>query len=384
MCHVQIGVLCRAHDNVIAAFDRLDPGTLACPAEQQRAIADTAILAARGLFPGGGSFAQAHHLASQTFHHPALQIIGGFQPVFGTQLRSCGRTGPGVAGQLITAQMHVFKWKYLRQLRDDGFCHLPCLVHRRVDRVLRIALHGMFRTVVGRVAQAVNRGVDGQGMGRKLDLWHDVDVQPARVADQFLDKLLRIAAARLDAAPEQARQHVSFTAQPGFLPKIRQGFQLQAKRLIIGEMPVKAVHLHQRHQVQIGNQRVRLKEMPRAIQMHPAPAKGRPVADFRKWNIAAMRAQQMQQADRPVKHAPGVTCLQMHRVFPYGNLMMFRRHRGISFRVHGQAAVAQEGPQPVATGQTIYRLKFWVIAGKACNRDCFGVGSTAFWRRAEA
>ena len=75
-------------------------------------------------------------------------------------------------------------------------------------------------------------------------------------------------------------------------------------------MPVKAVELHQRHQVQKPEDRAHLVEMPRAIKMLAAPFKARRILDHAAGQAAVMGRAQGQKRDRPVPQAGRVGVME--------------------------------------------------------------------------
>ena len=90
----------------------------------------------------------------------------------------------------------------------------------------------------------------------------------------------------------------ALTPKGGALPQKRLGRDFKPERLVIGEMPVEAVQLQQRHQVKKPQDEVDREEMPRAVQMLAAPAEAGAVGDRAAGHLPVAGFAQVQERDR--------------------------------------------------------------------------------------
>jgi len=151
---------------------------------------------------------------------------------------------------------------------------------RRVRRIEDVLVHAPPRphgNGVPRVAELGIRGDGGLGMARHLDLRHDRDEARARVGDDLTDVVLRVeAAVRLAVEPPRGRvmvlpAHERLTTPRPHLGESRVLLDLDPPSLVVRQVPVKAVELMERRQIDQLLHELLGHEMPRRVQMHAPP-----------------------------------------------------------------------------------------------------------------
>ena len=96
-----------------------------------------------------------------------------------------------------------------------------------------------------------------------VKLGHDANAAIARVRDDLFDLFLRVV--------------VAVGAE---LVQLRKLLALDAEALVFREVPVKDVHLHGRHRVEIALEHLHRLEVTRDVDHQPAPWKARPIVDL--------------------------------------------------------------------------------------------------------
>ena len=127
------------------------------------------------------------------------------------------------------------------------------------------------------------RGDDCLRMARHLDFRHDGHVPRRRVAHHFADIVLGVETTMTDAVEPLIL--VTMPADEGLLAprgdrrQLRVLLDLQAPSLIVGEVPVEAVHLVQREEVDVLLDELLGLEVTRDVEVRASPAKARHVLD---------------------------------------------------------------------------------------------------------
>ena len=117
-------------------------------------------------------------------------------------------------------------------------------------------------------------------MSGQVHLGHDGDAPRGGVVHHLPDFLPGIEAAVADVVVggEVPPDHRAF-APAGDLAEEREGADLDAPALVVGQVPVETVELVHRHHVQVALDLVDAPEMPRGVQVHAAPGEARAVLD---------------------------------------------------------------------------------------------------------
>ena len=108
-------------------------------------------------------------------------------------------------------------------------------------------------------------------MAGHVDFGDDGDVAVGRIAHDIADFVLSVVTAVADAVVDRRvmAQHGAVAPRTHFgQPRIFLYFHAPA--LIIGQVPVQAVHAVEGHDVDVALHRFHAKEMAHAIQVHPA------------------------------------------------------------------------------------------------------------------
>ena len=211
----------------------------------------------------------------------------------------------------------------LGHLRRHGLPDPPAFLLRRVHDVFRVTLHRRLRPGVTGIAGPGKDLCNGECVGRNLDLWHDLDVQRLGMGDDPRGIGAGIPPTRADATAKDTRQQMPLATLMG-PGQFRERGEVQAECLVIGEMPVKAVHFQQGQKVEQAQDRLHAVEMTRAVEMLPAPFEPRRVFDHAAGDLAPMGTEQRCEGYAAVEGTGSVTMAERRTLGPNGQAVGFR------------------------------------------------------------
>ena len=211
-----------------------------------------------------------------------------FKPIFPHERANARAVLPLLAGYLISADVKERIGKQRGHLADEcvqklisGFARR---VHGRIEHApVAFDLIRPGRTGKLRIAQQPTGGVAGN-----IELGHHANAAVARVRDHIANLLLRVVK--------------TIGAE---LLQLRKTLALDAKTLVVGEVPMEDVQLHGRHAVQIALDHFDGHPVPRDIQMQAAPGKARMIlnVDNRRFEAFRDRDKQLSKCFQASQHA---------------------------------------------------------------------------------
>ncbi len=179
---------------------------------------------------------------------------------------------PAVLRTFVAADVDVGGGKEVRHLGQHALQDLEGLL---VPGAVDVGVDAPVVLHFERAAGAGQLGVRGQGGHRvpgHLDLGNDHHVTALGVAHDLPDVVLGIESAVNDAVLGLA---------PGALPgELGVFLDLDSPALVLGQMPVEAVHLEFRQQVDVPLDEILGHEMPAAVEVQPPPGKAGDILDL--------------------------------------------------------------------------------------------------------
>ena len=173
---------------------------------------------------------------------------------------------PRLSVHFVSTDVEIVVRKEPGHFSDENIQKLVRLLIRGIHRGIH---HAPFFFDLERSRRTGNFGIPdkpGAAVAGHIKFRNDADPAVARVRNQLANFVLRV----IRSARSQAMQ-------------LRQFLALGAKSLIVRDMPVKDVHLHRFHSVQIPLEHFHRRKVPARIDQQAAPAKSRLVFDVHCW-----------------------------------------------------------------------------------------------------
>ena len=280
---VEIAVAVGRHDDVIAGLGRLDAAFRAPPGHHGSARLE---LAFEDLVPADDLLALGCEELLDPVGHIALQVLlgGAVLVVLESQFADLGLAVgvgfPFLLGALVAPDMDVFRREEVRHFGQDVLQEDHRLFLADVEDLVRDAPFGA--NLVGTCAAAQFR-VGGQRrdhVAGKVDLGDDGDAQFVRVCDDVPDLVLGVVSAVADAvvALPVLGDHRA-VAEGADLREFGIALELDAPALVLGQMPVEAVELVHRHDVEVAFHFRYAEEMASAVEVRTPVAEARRILD---------------------------------------------------------------------------------------------------------
>ena len=336
----------RGHDDRIALPGRPDAPFGAAPRHDGGRRRNAAV---ENLVPADQAPAVRLQEAFDALRGVALQLPRRGQPL-GAHARPAVRTLlPHFGRALVAADMNIGRGEEPDYLVE----HPLDEVERRIapdaeDPVVDVPRLAHL-VPFARAAQPRIGGQRRHGVARELDLGNDRDEAPRGIVDHFAHLLLCIEAAvgalvvtaRLVVlaagvlADERAPPHRSDARQLGVAA------DFDAPALIVGQVPVKDIHLVQRQQIERALDLVDRKEVARHVEHQPAVGHRGPVLDLHRGQfdrphaaVEGLHGQQLPQRLHGIEGPFGSPGPNIHPLRRHRQTVGIGRHRGIQEEIH--------------------------------------------------
>ena len=264
---------------------------------------------------------------AQLLDEPGLQLVDARQPFFLDAAQAVGIVGPLLRGTFVATDVDVGMGEDAGHVAEDAFEEVDDLVLADIEHVVGDAARQAHAVLLRWVATEFGIGGDGSHhVAREVDFGKDFDVACGSVGHDFAELVLRIvhAAAVLRIVieggggagiGERTAAHGSYLRQTGIFG------DFDAPALVVGEVPVEAIHLVEGHDVEHALDLLHTEEVARHVHHETAMAEERAVlnADIgqgpfygiaaRKLGIEEGAGEQLTQGLEGVEEACGRGCL---------------------------------------------------------------------------
>ncbi len=282
---VEVDAVVRAGDDVVALAGGHDRTELTTPRGDGRVLRQPAAL--EDLVPAVETPTGGGEVRLELADEPGLQLLDGREPALGHEgLRARARRPAGLLRLVATdadegggEQLHHLVEHRAEEVDgrlahvEDRLVDAPARPHRRLVGVLRDVGHGEFR--VG--------GDDGSRVAGQIDLGDDRDRAGCGVGDDLAEIVLRVeAAVRSTVARCVPRGAVlALRAPTAHLGELREGVDLDAPTLVVGQVEVEDVQLVPCREVDEAEDVGLREEVPGDVEHDAAPAEAGCVLDRR-------------------------------------------------------------------------------------------------------
>ena len=270
---IEIGMRSGGHHHVVPRLCRRDAAVHAAPRHDHRVGREAAL---ENLVPPHEPATVCREELVHATREPALQLVLALEAELADpRLRERARLPLGLRG-LVAAHMDPAVGEQRHHLGEDVLLEL----YRRVCGIQDVLVHAPGRPDGKRVAAVAELGIRGNGglgMAGHLDLGHDRHEAGAGVGDDLADIVLRVeATVRLAVEPPSGRILVRppddrLPAPGAHLGEPRVLLDLEAPPLVVGQVPVEAVELMQRRELDVLLHELFGHEVPSHVEVHAAP-----------------------------------------------------------------------------------------------------------------
>ena len=269
------------HDHVVSRLGGRDAAVHAAPGHDHRVGREPTL---KDLVPAHERAAVGGEKLVHPVREPALQLVFVLEPELANP-RLCERARlPLGLRRLVAADMDPAS----REQRHHFRQHVLIEADGRVSGIEDVLVHAPAHPDgegVAAVAELGIRGNGGLGMTRHLDLRHDRHEARAGVGHDLADVVLRVeATVRLAVEPPLGRVPIGpaddrLRAPGAHLGETRVLLDLEPPPLIIGQVPVKAVELIERREIDELLHELLRHEVASHVQVDAAPREPREVLD---------------------------------------------------------------------------------------------------------